>query len=321
MGLRAEWLAILLVWLGILACQSTPGRVEETRFLLGTYVRICLYDQNQARARAGLERAFTAMAQVETLASVFLPEGELFKLNRSGKTRVSPELHKLLARSLELARISDGAFDPTVYPLMALWGFYEGRGRVPEPSQIEEALRRVDYRRIELLEGDSVRLEGGCQVDLGGIAVGYAIDRAVEVLQVAGVPAGLVDAGGDIRVFGNRRFRIGVKHPREPGVIWTFELRDRAVATSGDYEKYFESSGTRWHHLLDPKLGYPAQGCASVTIIAPDATWADALATGVFILGPDKGVRLIDSLPNCECLIIAEGDDGRVLLTRSKGFP
>lgn len=306
-------------WLGMLACRSTPGKVEETRFLIGTYVRIAVYDPDQARAISGIERAFAAVARVETLASTFLPEGELFKLNKNLEAQLSPGLHKLLATSVEIARVSDGAFDPTVYPLMALWGFYEGSGRVPDPARVEGTVRRVDYRNIRL-KGDSVRLEPGHQLDLAGIAKGYAVDQAVAALRDAGVPAGLIDAGGDIRVFGDRGFRIGVKHPRQPGVIRMIELQDRAVATSGDYEKYFDSGGIRWHHLLDPNTGYPARGCVSVTVIAPDATWADGLATGVFILGPDRGIRLIDSLPDCECLIVTEGDEG-LLLTRSKGFP
>jgi thiamine biosynthesis lipoprotein len=280
-------------------------------------VCIKVYDPDQALARNALEKAFEAMAQIEALASTFT-KSELTDLNRNGRALLAPELRKLLKAALEIAAASDGAFDPTIYPLIELWGFYAHEGKVPDSFRIEEVRGQVDYHKVEL-KGDSVWLAPLTRIDLAGIAKGYAVDQAVSVLKASGVSSGLVDGGGDIRVFGPRRFKIGVKHPRGEGTIRIIELQDRAVATSGDYENYFISGGNRYHHIIDPKTGYPARGCISVTVVAPEAVLADGLATAAFVLGPDKGRRLVESL-GCECFIVTEGDDGLTTIA-SKGFP
>ncbi|MEO0078293.1 MAG: FAD:protein FMN transferase, partial [candidate division WOR-3 bacterium] len=187
---------------------------------------------------------------------------------------------------------TSGAFDITVQPLVGAWGFIDGRHRVPDSAELAGLVRRVDYRRV-FVNGDTVALGDGVMLDLGGIATGMAVDRAVEVLQFAGAEQGLIDAGGDIRVFGNRTWRIGVQAPRGAGVVRVLRLRDRAVSTSGDYQKFFEQGGVRYCHVLNPRTGKPVQGVASVTVIAPTSLDADAFSTAVMALGPDSGLALL----------------------------
>ncbi len=313
------WSSVLLVLFG---CHGRITPVEQTELLLGTYVRIQLYDINTKKAEVVLQQAFREIARIDTLAGTFVEPGELATINKTGTGRISPELKAIIEHALEVSGLSQGEFDITVYPLEQLWGFYTGNYLLPAQSEIKQALKSVGYTNI-VLTGDSIYLRNRARIDLGGIAKGYAVDRACEIIQANGIRTGLVDAGGDIRVFGNKPggkpWRIGIKNPRGEGIIKTVEVSDQAITTSGDYEKCFEIDHSRYHHILDPKTGYPARPAISVTIIGPDALSADALATAVFVLGPERGVKLVESIPSTECLIITEAN-GSLQFFRSKGF-
>lgn len=293
--MRRKVSLLFLLFLSLL-CKRPEG-YEETRLLLGTYVRIKVYKMEKERAKGVIDRAFKEIARIDSITSTFSQESEVFRLNRKGKGVVSSDLKRMIEKALYISEITDGAFDITVYPLEELWGFYTGRYRVPTDSEIRETLKSVNYKNV-VVKGDSVYLLHHTRIDLAGIAKGYAVDRAVEVLKREGIDCGLVDAGGDIRVFGRKRggFRIGLKHPRKEGIFKVFKIKEGAIATSGDYEKFFIKRGKRYCHIIDPHTGYPAHRCVSATILTDKAMTADALATALFVLGPDRGERLADSL-------------------------
>lgn len=297
----------IIVFLLFLLFCNKPEEYEETRLLLGTYVRIKVYKVDKEQVKKAVDKAFKEIARIDSLTSTFDEQSEVSRLNREGKGVLSPELKEMIEVSLSISEISKGAFDITLYPLENLWGFYNGDYRIPSPSEIEESLKKIDYHNL-LLEGDSLFLNG-TEIDLAGIAKGYAVDRAVEVLKREGVSTGLVDAGGDIRVFGNKRggFKIGLKHPRREGIFRVFTIKDEAIATSGDYEKFFIKDNQRFCHIIDPSSGYPANRCLSATIVCTNAITADALATALFVLGPKKGITLAQSLKKKVFFIYEEG--------------
>ncbi|MDH5175012.1 MAG: FAD:protein FMN transferase, partial [Elusimicrobiota bacterium] len=199
------------------------------------------------------------------------------------------------------------------FPLWKIWKFEGENLEVPEKVEIERALKLVNYHKM-ILKSDKISFaEKGMGIDLGGIAKGYAVDAAVRVLKKENINSAMVNAGGDIYVLGRKQgkpWRIGIRHPRREGeILGTIEVEDRAIVTSGDYERFFFSEGKRYHHIINPKTGYPADECQSVTIVAKETTFADGLATGIFVLGPSEGMALIESLEGVEGVIVSkEGD-------------
>jgi thiamine biosynthesis lipoprotein len=199
------------------------------------------------------------------------------------------EVWFLLHRCRDLWKETDGAFDVSVGPLIDLWKIGTEEERVPSQEEIDEALNRIGLDRV-IWEGDCVRLPEGMEIHLGGVLKGYALERSAAVLRDLGVAGALINAGGDIYALGNRsgggKWRVGVQHPRIWGAYFgKLEISDAAAATSGDYFQFFEIGGRRYHHILDPRTGYPAEGCLSATIIAPDPVRADAWATAAVVLG------------------------------------
>jgi thiamine biosynthesis lipoprotein len=244
--------------------------------------------------------------------SHYRPDSEVSQISRHAgqkEVRVSPETLEVIERAIYFSRLSQGAFDITIGPVFRLWNFREGK--IPGERDLKENLERVDYRKIKIARARSaVRLEDPrMELDLGAIAKGYAVDRACEVLKKNGIGNFLVNAGGDLKVSGEKEkgiaWTIGVQHPRLPSeFIGKLNLKDAGVATSGDYEKSFLKDGERYHHILIPSTGMPARECQSVTILAPSAMDADALATTVFVLGPKKGFALIEKMPGVHAVIV-----------------
>lgn len=293
---------------------------EETRFALGTYVTIKAWGEPDSLLKGAVNAAFREIDRIDSLSSIFSTRSAVYQLNQEGKI-VSAELAGLIQKALEVSAKSEGAFDPTVMPLIQIWGFYDSTGherKVPSEKGIEEVLKFVDYRMIEI-EADTIRLDlkRAKGVDLSGIAKGYAVDRAVGILREQGVEKGIVDAGGDIFCIGHKRngWVIGIRNPRSDNpneTIGVISVDSGAIATSGDYENFFELDGVRYHHLIDPATGMPARGAISATIIAPTATQADAWATALFVMG-EKGIAILDSLDDLEGMIVLK--DGEVIKT------
>jgi len=315
------------------ACRKPVSKtlpVEDTRFLMDTVVRIAVYDPGISRTQAeeAIREAFRAMETLEKTVSSHMPDNDIARLNAAPGgvfQAVSPETAFLLETAGIVAGETGGAFDVSIGAVRAEWSFDAETPSVPDSAAILKRLSCVDYRQIQL-SGQQARLaRPSMAVDLGGIAKGLNIDRAVEVLKAAGVRSGLVDAGGDMRIFGkhprNPGWRIGVKHPRprEKSLYGVIETGPAGIATSGDYERFFLSGGRRYHHILDPGTGFPAEGCVSVTLLAESAMLADAYATAVFVLGPDEGMRLIERKPGLEGMIILE-KNGRLTHRISSGL-
>ncbi len=273
-------------------CNSRPVyQVDETEIGFGSYIRICARGKTKEGTYNAVRKAFGEMHRLDTLWSRFLDKSEVAQLNRLRKMRVSEETRNLIDKGKAIGEETAGAFDITVEPLMRLWGFYDRDYRVPESAEVKAMLKRVDYRQV-VVSGDSIILGENVNVDFGGIAVGCAVDRAVAILESAGLSEGLVDAGGDIRVFGNKVWRIGVQNPRGGGIVRVLKLKNQAVSTSGDYENFFEVGDQRYCHIIDPKTGYPVSRWVAVTVLAPNAWEADAFSTALFSLG-DAGREFV----------------------------
>jgi thiamine biosynthesis lipoprotein len=274
---------------------------------MGTRLQIQVFPEGGDReaAQKAIDAAFAELARVEALMSEWSPESEISRVNRgagaSAPVTVSKEVLDVLTRGKEVAAVSNGAFAMTWAVLSSLWNFNQGDSakKLPDQGRVEARRGLIGDDKIVLdAAKNTVRLPtADMALGLGAIAKGYAIDKALGVLAAAGFKNALVFAGGDIGTSGtkgDKPWLVGIQDPRAAGYFATVTLRDEAVATSGDYEKYFEIDGVRYHHILDPRTGFPAKGCRSVTIIAKDAITADALATAVFVLGPEAGMALIE---------------------------
>jgi len=293
---------------------------------MGTYLNVTTPKGSGSEA---VRLAVEAVAEVERRMSYFLSDSELTRLNASpaGEPfRISPELAAVLAEAGRVHRLSEGAFDPTVPPLLRAWGFREGAPtRRPAPSNVRAALEHTGLDRMALNGATVTFHQEAMSADLGGIAKGHGVDRAAAALSSAGVP-GLVNSGGDIRAAGARPcgkpWLVGVRDPiRRDRVFATVRLAaGGAVATSGTYEQYVELDGARVPHVLDPRSGEPVGEVVSATVVAGTALEADALATACVVLGRERSLTLLEGLPGVEGLVVARRDRGRHRIETTSGF-
>ncbi len=307
--------ALLLLLMTCLAScgVNRPALHKTTRLLMGTFVEVTVAGKRQV-AREAANAAIAEMGRVEKLTSFHTPGSVVSKINAAAGTQTvstGNEVLGLIQRSLGFAQATDGAFDPTIGPLSSLWGFSAGEPRLPSADQIRDRLGKTGWKRVQIQDQPPTVFlpEKGMALDLGAIAKGHALDRGAQVLRSRGVSGGLINAGGDVVAVGQKGakspWKVGVRDPRTMNaIVAVIELRDRAVVTSGDYERTFEHDGKRYHHILDPRTGYPARLAQSVTVVAPNATIADALATAVFVLGPGKGLALVEETDDVEALIM-----------------
>ncbi len=283
---------------------------RRTYFIMGTVVNIDVPSERVAVADTVIE----VFRLVDSLMSPLRPNSDISRINsHNGEwVVVSPLTVKCLRYALKIGSMSDGAFDITAGTLVHLWHFDTEKGWVEPPSEvIDSAKKFVDYKKIEI-SGYSVRIGRGQRIDLGGIAKGFAVDLAVDKLKKLGIRDGLVDAGGDMYALGegpSGRWRIGIRDPfHTDGIMGLLLLSDKAVCTSGNYERFIEINGVRYSHIFDPRTGWPVRGVVSVTVIGPNTVMSDGLATAVFVMGPDKGMALIDSLDEFEAMMVTEND-------------
>jgi thiamine biosynthesis lipoprotein len=323
--LIAYFLLILLIVLFIFAVFKRPTvqPVEETYIFFDTFVRISLYPVEGVEGKNLFHLIEKELQRIQnrfgygsaSLASELTGQQE--------EVVLSEEDMQLLRRAVRISDKTEGAFDVTVGLLEQVWGFKSDNPHLPQEEEIANALRHTGYQHLKMLE-KSIVLKKGFVIDLGGISKGYAVDRAVQLLKNEGIQAGLVDAGGDLRVFGKKpdgkKWVIGIKHPQEQGaMLGTFKIDSGAVATSGNYERSFTENGMQYHHIIDPRTGYPATSCISVTIIADNTVTADAFATAIFVLGPDKGMELVKNLSHIEGVIAFE-KNGKLEVITSRGI-
>ncbi len=314
-----------LVILLVAGCTKLP--YSESRPILGTEVSITIHDTdiryNEAELKEILAEAFAEVHRIHDLAEW----RELKDLNAYAgykKTWISEELIDIINASYDIAANTGNAYRPDIGPLVNLWGFKRDLEIVPDRHQIDSVLALMNTTEFFAYDSGMGTLEPeGARLDLGGFAKGHAVDLAVKTLREFGVTAAIVEAGGDLRCFGSKPdktpWRIAVRHPRKLDSFYTIlNLTDIAVATSGDYEQYYEIGGKRYHHILDPSTGYPGFESTSCTVIAKTCGEADAYATALFILGPDYGIESAKLL-DIEALILAE-EGGIIQAYETKGF-
>jgi thiamine biosynthesis lipoprotein len=261
-----------------------------------------------------------AIAEIERVEDLMTDwrASPLTELNASageGARVVPEELARLIERALRLGALTGGAFDVTYAGAGQLWDFKADPPRIPDADALREAVSHVGFARIVVdLEASTVEVPAGMRLGLGGIAKGYGVDRSMQVLLEHGIEHAIVSAGGDLKVLGlkfGESWQIAIRHPRdEERVLAVLPVSNTCVMTSGDYERFFEWEGRRYHHILDPRTGEPATGCMSATVVAPDAADADALATALCVLDPATGLALVERLDRVEALLV--GMDGKV---------
>ena len=318
-GWAFGFLVLFLIGFFIARNSSNEQKTfKRTQILLGTVVEIQVRDEDEQKAENAITQAFAEVKRIDDLFTTYNEESPVWEINNNSDTliKVDDEIYNLLLLCDSVAQLSDGCFDVSLDNLTKAWGFYSDNPHLPNKTAIDSALNLSGWNNIQLIENQTLIRRKNVGLNFGAIAKGYAVDKAIDVLKNSGIKEALVNAGGEIRVFGND-WLIGIQHPREiNSIIKKLKLRDISVATSGDYEQYFEVDGIRYHHILDPKTGFPSRGLQSVSVINKANAFADALATAVFVMGKEKGMKLIESLDNTEAMIIDE--EGKIFY--SSGF-
>jgi FAD:protein FMN transferase len=289
------------------ACSSSKEQIfKETRNSMYTVVSISVVSRTEDQAKKAINASFAELDRVASLLNFYSDASEISMINRQAgekPARVSKDTLDIIERAIFVSEMTEGAFDVTVGPLVKLWDLKNEV--IPDKTLIEEKRKIVGYKNIVVDRSAStvlIKLKDA-KIDLGGIIKGYAVDKVVEVLHQNGISSGVVAVGGEIRSLGKKpdggSWRVGVQNPRPKGpddqVIATLELSDKALSTSGDYIRFFEKDGVRYHHLLDPQTGYPSRQCGSATIVADDNTTTDGFSK-LFILGPEKGLAVAKKL-------------------------
>lgn len=279
--------------------------------MMGTEVTVYLWNEDKVQGQADIEAVFDEVIRIDKMMSTYKEDSLISKINREahlGPVAAGDELFHLILRSLDISILTLGAFDITYDSVGQHYDFRE-RQR-PDEETIDRELDKVNYRHIKV-NPDEQTVEftvEGTRINLGGIAKGYTVERGVALLQERGVRHAIVTAGGDSRLLGDRRGQpwvVGVRDPREDGeVAVRIPLEDEAVSTSGDYERFFDEDGVRYHHIMKPDTGQPADSVHSATIVGPDAVITDALSTSVFVMGVDEGLSFIATLPDYEGIVI-----------------
>lgn len=277
----------------------------RTKLALGTVVEIKVAATDKDAAHAAIQKAFNEILKIDSLFSTYNPASPVSKINKSIDTSfaVGKEIYFLLSKSDSMWKLTGGAFDAALNNFVKAWGFDADEPSMPGEADLKKAKVESGWKNIFLQGNNSFIRRNNAGLNFGAIAKGYAVDKAAEVLRSEGIEKAFVNAGGEIKAIGE--WIIGIQHPRNSEeMIMQIIIRDKAVSTSGDYEKYFLRNGKRYHHIFNPQTGMPADECQSVTIIADDVLTADVISTAVFVMGPGKGKIFLDSLKNIEGVII-----------------
>ncbi len=313
-------LALLIAIIAFAAWRYMTRTYETKRseILLDTFVEVSIRTKDKT-PDALIDSTFSLMRGYEDRLSYYKEGSEIERINLSDTTRfvITEDVRSMLAMGKDLYARTDSLYDLSIGELSDLWDF--DKGIVPDSAAILEAQRHVGFDKLEISDSELIK-PVGYKINLGSVAKGYIIDRAVEFLQSQGVLSGYINAGGDIRYFGDTgTMRVGIRHPRDrEDVIAVLNLKECAVVTSGDYERFFILDDQRYHHIIDPKTGYPAQNTISVTVIAPNATLADALSTAMFLLGPEDAIELAKSYPDVNAIIYYQNGE-EIISMRTMG--
>ncbi len=313
---RLPVIVVLAICVLMLLVSRSPVRKLETHYLtaMDTIVEINFVVPDGIDAEAVKSAIIVEIERLERLLSRTKAASDINRLNSLAGIKpvaVNPDTYRLVEQAYYFAAASNGAFDPTIGPLIDCWGFLGQQYRLPAESEIMDHLWLVDYRKIifDQTENTIFLPERGMVLEPGGLAKGFILDQVVALLKEYGVSSAFINAGGDIAILGSRPdgepWRLGIRHPRDPKkIIAAFKVSDGAVVTSGDYKRYFEQGGVVYHHILDPDTGKPARGLSSATILSATAAGADAISTAAFVLGPSDGLRLIEGFQGVEGILI-----------------
>ena len=331
LGKIRKMLAVVLtgIFLAVPAAGCRQAAVtpeaEESFFAMDTYISIRLVGNGAEKAAADCR---TEIERLEKLLSVTVPDSDIARINAAGgaETEVDPETVRLLYAASAVSERTGGLYDCTVYPLVAAWGFFgneQTEGRVPSELELLRAYASVGYRKMQISDG-KVRIPAGGGIDLGGIAKGYASDRLTDLLTADGIRHGVLSLGGNILAHGTKPdgspWKIGIQDPEHPdAVLGVVRVSDRKVITSGGYQRFFEQDGVRYHHILDPRTGYPADsGLTSVTVVTPSGTEGDALSTALFIMGKEQALEFWKADRSFDLILVEQ--DGTVTVTGDLDF-
>lgn len=292
----------------LISCSPSGDKMyKETRSSMYTLTSITVAASSEEKAKKAIDAAFKELDRLEKLLNYYDKDSELAEINRNAGIKpviASEDTIDIIEKALFVSESTDGAFDITMGPVISLWDFKEKK--IPDKRKLNEKLSLIGYKNITLNKKDKTVFlkEKGIEINFGGILKGYAADRAAEMLKKNGIKSAIVAVAGDIKTFGIRpdgkAWVVGIQNPRASKgpdeIIGTVSINGQAISTSGDYERFFEKNGKRYHHLLSPKTGFPAGDCRSVTVITDKAAYTDAFATGLFILGLEKGMAVLKKL-------------------------
>ncbi len=304
------------------ACRSgsrdEPGRarvIERVGVAMGSELRLTTWAEDETAARSAFDAVFTEFERLEAQMSTWRPGSDVLRINAAAGDRavqVAPDVRDVLRVARQISEWTEGTFDVTFGALTDVWKFdHDQDNTIPSEEAIRARLPLIDYRQIEIDDraGTVFLTRKGMKIHLGGIGKGYAVEHAVSILRRAGLRDFMIQAGGDLYVGGHkdgRPWRLGINDPRGPEgrSFAALDVSDSTFSTSGDYARFFMKAGVRYHHILDPATGQPARLCRSVTIVSDSPVLADAIAKGVFILGPEKGMALVERLPKLGAVIV-----------------
>lgn len=320
--MKTSLLSVVMIGLLVLSCSKLESALETKDFAMGTVITQKIYGLN---SKAAASEAMDRIRTLEKMLSFYLPDSDISLLNNSagkGKVRIHQETLFLLTKASEYSRLSDGVFNIMIGPLVKRWKVTSESPDIPSKAEINSLRTLIDYNDLHLFKDDcSARLaQKGQMTDLGGIAKGFAGDEVIKIYKKNGIKSAIIDIGGNICVLGlnidGSPWNVGIQNPRmkRGNYVGSIKLSDKAVSTSGAYERFFSNSGKKYHHIINPQTGYPSESdLISATIIADSSVETDALSTAAFILGLDKGLKLVKERKGTQAVFIKE--DGSIYAT------
>lgn len=310
--------AAFLLTASLLGCVPRAEEKTVQTYAMNTVMSLTACGDN---ADAALNAAVNEINSIDRRMQRSNPEGEIYKLNSEKSAELSQDTAEIISTALDIADKTNGAFDITIAPVMDLWGFYGQNYHLPDKDELTAALADVDYKRVSM-DGTSASLNGSTGIDLGGIAKGYTSDRLIKLFREKGITSAIVTLGGNVQTLGTKsdgsKWRVGIQNPDDSGsYIGIVSLENMAAVTSGGYQRYFERNGIKYHHIIDPETGYPADsGVKSVTIVCENGTLADGLSTSLFVMGLDKSTELWKS--GCYSFdFVIQTEDNKIYITEN----
>ncbi len=310
--MKRKIIPIIIVCILMTACSgSAPREYSRGFFAMDTYMNISAYGGD---AEKGVKAAAQRITELEKLLSVTDSNSELYAINHNGTAAVSAETAEIISFALDIAEKTNGALDPTVYPVLSAWGFTTDSNRVPSENELSKLMENIGYERASV-NGSTVSLDENMMLDLGAVAKGWAGDETERILRENGVSSALIDLGGNIQLIGSKPdgsgWRLGLRDPEGTENVGVLTVSDCAVVTSGSYERCFTADdGTVYGHIIDPENGYPVNnGLLSVTVIAEEGKLCDSLSTALFVMGKDRAIEYWRENKNFDVILITENDE------------